>query len=474
MSHRPIPLCVDLDGTLIHSDLLLETFLLLIKRNPLYFFLVPFWLLRGRAALKAEIAKRVNLNPAALPYNDDFLTWLLQEKAAGRSLWLCTASNYRFAESIANHVDIFDGVLASSDDQNISGQNKARSLAEKFGEKAFDYCGNHRIDLAIWQVSRVGIIVSGGATLETQARSVAEITKTFPRNNKLLRATLNALRLHQWTKNLLIFVPLAAAHKLSDAPSLLSAIFAFFTFGLCASSVYLLNDMLDLEVDRQQPRKKRRPFAAGDLSLLVGFALVPILLIGAFSLALQLPTNFLLVLAGYYLLTIAYSFGLKGIVLVDTITLAGLYAIRIVAGAAAVGVPLSFWLLLISIFLFLSLALVKRYAELETMRRQGKLKAAGRGYLVEDLPILHSLGTAAGYLSVLILALYINTSTAEALYKHPKAIWLLCVLLLYWISYVWLKAHRGTMNDDPVVFALKDKTSLGVALLAAVTIFLAV
>ncbi len=468
------PLCVDLDGTLIHSDLLLESFLLLLKRNPLYLLLIPFWLLKGKAALKAEIAKRVTLNPAALPYNTEFLDWLNSQRDAGRALWLCTASNHRLAQRVAEHLQIFQGVLSSTDDINLSGRTKAKQLVEKFGEKGFDYCGNHRIDLAIWQVSRCAVVVNGSEQLKKEAARLADISGSFPKNNSLFRPILKALRLHQWAKNILIFVPLAAAHKLGDTSSLNHAVLAFIAFGLCASSVYLLNDMLDLEVDRLHPRKCKRPFASGNLSLLIGFALIPILLLCAALFAYSLPMKFWIVLGGYYILTVAYSFGLKRVVLIDTITLAGLYTVRIIAGAKAIDVQLSFWLLLFSVFLFLSLALVKRYAELDAMQRQGKLTAAGRGYHVEDLPILHSMGTASGYLCVLVLALYINSPIIESLYRHPQVIWFLCVLLLYWISRVWLITHRGQMHDDPVVFAMKDKTSLAIGVLAAATVILAV
>ncbi len=471
-----LPLCVDLDGTLIHSDLLLETLLLLLKRNPLYLLLLPLWLMRGKAVLKAEIARRVTLNPVALPYNRSFITWLEQQKKAGRALWLCTASNDRLADLVAEHLPIFTGVIASSDTENLSGRAKARKLVEQFGERGFDYFGNHRVDLAIWRCSYAAIVVNGSAQLMQQAAQLAPQGEvlSFPNQANLVKSTFKALRLHQWAKNVLIFVPMAAAHKVSDVVSVEHAILAFFAFGLCASSVYLLNDMLDLEVDRQHPRKAKRPFASGDLSLLVGFMLIPVLLCGAGILAYTLPVKFLIVLVAYYALTVAYSFGLKSLVLVDTITLAGLYTVRIVAGAEAVAVPLSFWLLLFAVFLFLSLALVKRYAELDNMRRAGKLRAAGRGYHVDDLPILQSMGTASGYLCVLVLALYINSPLVESLYRHPQIIWFLCVLLLFWISRVWLITQRGEMNDDPVIFAMKDKISLLIGALGAVTVMIAV
>jgi 4-hydroxybenzoate polyprenyltransferase len=298
--------------------------------------------------------------------------------------------------------------------------------------------------------------------------------QSFPSRSRPLKAILRALRPHQWAKNVLIIVPLLAAHLVNDRNTVLAGLAAFVAFSLCASSVYLLNDLLDLEADRAHARKSKRPFAAGDLSILAGLLMAPCLLAVAVVFAAFLPPKFWLVLATYYTLTCAYSFVLKGKVLIDALALAGLYTLRIIAGSAAVLVALSFWFLLFSVFLFLSLAFVKRFAELEALRRMGRLRAAGRGYHVEDLPLLQSLGTAAGYLSVLVLALYINSPEVTALYGTPKAIWMLCVLMLYWISRVWMLAQRGQMHDDPVVFALKDRQSLGIAVLAAAAVALAI
>ncbi len=466
----PVPLCVDLDGTLILSDLLLESMLLLIKRNPLYLLRIPLWLLRGKASLKAEIAARVTVNPAALPYNRELIDWLRSEQGAGRRLWLCTAANERLAQGVAGHLGLFEGVIASDASTNLAGESKAARLVERFGERGFDYCGNERRDLAIWRHANGAIVTRGGASLERDAARSTPVLHSFPSRVNAPRALLRALRPHQWAKNALILVPLLAAHVAGNPRALTAALLAVVAFCLCASSVYILNDLLDLEADRAHQRKSKRPFAAGDLSILAGLALAPILLVSAVLITLFLPGKFQLVFASYYLLTVAYSFALKGRVLIDAMTLAGLYTLRIIAGAAAVAVALSFWLLLFSIFLFLSLAFVKRFAELDSLRRQQRLRAAGRGYHVEDLPLLQSLGTASGYLSVLVLALYINSPAIEALYRRPKVVWMLCVLMLYWVSRVWMKAQRGSMHDDPVVFALKDRVSLVVGLLAVLTV----
>lgn len=283
-----------------------------------------------------------------------------------------------------------------------------------------------------------------------------------------------AMRPHHWAKNLLVFIPAAAAHRLADWSVLSNALLAFLAFGLCASATYILNDLFDLEADRRHPRKCHRPFAAGRLSPALGYAVAPMMLASAAVIALLLPTPFMFGLASYFALTLAYSGYLKRLVLVDTIVLAALYALRVISGAAATGVAPSFWLLLLCVFLFLSLALLKRYAELTDLQMRGELQTDGRGYRVADLPILHSLGCAAGYLCVLVLGLYMNTPAVESLYRHPQAIWLLCLILLYWISRVWLIAHRGEMHDDPLVFAFTDKTSLALGIFAALAVLLAI
>lgn len=468
-----LALCVDLDGTLIHGDLLLESFLLLIRRNPLYLLWVPLWLMRGKATLKSEIARRVNLNAATLPYNQPLIDWLRGQHQAGRALWLCTASNGRLADAVAAHLAIFDGVIASDERANLSGRAKAEALVARFGEAAFEYCGNHAVDLEIWRRSAGAIVVNGRPELAGQAAGVTRVVSRFPARRHAWTAWARAARLHQWAKNLLIFVPLLAAHRAGDLGMLRDAMLAFLAFGACASSVYLLNDMLDLEADRQHPRKSRRPFASGELSLLAGLVAAPILILAAIALAGWLPTRFRLALAVYYLITLAYSFGLKRVVIVDALTLAALYTLRLIAGAGATNVSLSFWMLLFAVFLFLSLALVKRYAELDALRRRGSLKATGRGYHVDDLPVLQNLGAASGYLCVLVLALYIHSPEVHVMYGRPQAIWFLCVLMLFWISRVWLKTHRGQMHDDPVVFALRDPASLAVGALGALTVAVA-
>jgi 4-hydroxybenzoate polyprenyltransferase len=460
-------LVVDLDGTLIKTDLLVETTLALLKQSPLSLPLLPFWLARGKANLKERIAERTRIDVVSLPYNEEFLRFLRAERAAGRRLWLATASDRRLAEQVAAHLGIFDRVLGTENGRNLSGRAKLDALITDLGPNAFDYAGNASVDLLIWPQARRALIVHPAPGVEAAAARHASVERVFPRDKARWIASLKVLRLHQWVKNLLIFVPLLLAHRANALPLVADSVVAFLAFGMTASSAYVLNDLLDLTADRHHPRKRKRPFASGDLPPSAGFWLVPCLLAGAGALAMLLPWKFGVVLAIYLAGTLAYSFKLKHHPMLDVITLAGLYTLRIVAGVVAVGVQGTFWLLAFSVFIFLSLALVKRYSELRVMEREGKAEAQGRGYQVGDLTILSASGIASGYLAALVLALYVNSPEVLRLYRTPEVIWLLCPLLLYWVSRMWMITHRGDMHDDPMVFALTDGPSLLIGALAA-------
>lgn len=469
MSNQPIPLCVDLDGTLIRSDMLFESALSLLRRNPLYLFSFVLWLARGRAHLKREIARRAEVDPATLPYDQRVVDWL-REEAGTRPRVLCTASDASLAKSIAEHLGLFDEVMASDGETNLAGRHKGESLRQRYGDKGFDYAGNEHRDLHIWKHARKAIVVNAKNGLARAAGEHCEVERVFEPDGGGLKVWLKALRLHQWLKNLLVFLPLFAAHRVLEPAALIHGIVAFFAFSLCASGVYVLNDLFDLDADRRHPRKRLRPFAAGTLPLASGLAAAPLLTLAGLALALAVSLPFAGVLLSYYVLTLAYSLRLKRIVMLDVVVLAALYTVRIIGGAVAIGGGLSFWLLAFSMFLFLSLAMLKRYTELQSMLAAGKAQASGRGYAVEDVALIQSLGGASGYMSVLVLALYINSTASEALYRHQEVLWLLCPLLLYWISRVWLIAHRGGMHDDPVVFALVDRVSRVVLALCAIVV----
>lgn len=465
MSNRP--LVVDLDGTLIRSDVLIESGFAYLTSAPHRFYRPLLWLTRGgKSALKAGLAENTNVDVSVLPYDPTVLAWLEEERKAGRQLVLATASHERYARAIANHLGLFDQTFATNSDINLSSGHKRDKLVAEFGEKNFDYAGNSHDDIAVWESAARAYVVNPSAGVERAARKIGNVERVIESRPPTLKTWSKSLRLHQWLKNLLIFVPLLAAHRIADPNLIVAALLAFVAFGLCASSVYVLNDLLDLEDDRHHPTKRKRPLASGALPLTWGIVLFPVLLAGAFAVtALFLPWHFAAVLLGYYALTLAYSMFLKRQVMVDVVVLAMLYTIRIVAGTAAIHGLLTFWLLAFSMFIFLSLALVKRYAELHSMQVRGLVKTRGRGYVSSDLPLISSLGTASGYLAVLVLALYIQDGNTAKLYRHAQLIWLACPLLLYWISRIWIIAHRGQMHDDPIVFAAYDRVSLAVAAL---------
>jgi 4-hydroxybenzoate polyprenyltransferase/phosphoserine phosphatase len=454
-----VPLCVDLDGTLLRTDLLIESWFELLHSSALRALLAPYWLMHGKARLKHEIAQRTELDVRTLPYDGAFLEYLRDQFREGRRLVLTTASHEKYAAEVASHLGIFDEVIASTRETNLSGTVKARLLVQRFGDRGFDYAGNSRADLQVFPHARQAILVNPGYRVERMARKQGDIKRTFPASSSGPGVYLRALRPHQWVKNLLVFVPLAAAHKLGNPELLTKSALAFIAFGLCASSVYILNDLLDLPADRAHSRKRHRPFASGAASVKVGVVLIPSLLAAAVGIAAMLPAAFLPMIAAYYVSTLAYSLWLKGKLMIDVLVLAGLYTLRILAGAAAVAIAPSFWLMAFSMFLFLSLAMVKRYSELLDLRDAGVTTVKGRGYEVTDLATLQSLGAAAGYCAVLVLALYINSNDVRTNYPHPNRIWLLCPLLLYWISRMWQRAGRAQMHDDPIVFSLRDRIS---------------
>jgi 4-hydroxybenzoate polyprenyltransferase/phosphoserine phosphatase len=463
-SGKQLPLCVDLDGTLIQSDILIEAVFALLKQNALTIFWLPLWLLKGKAYFKQQIADRVDLDVTLLPYNEPFLAYLREQKSQGRLLTLATAANIKYAERVMAYLGIFEHVLASDAETNVSGRIKREMLIDMYGEHGFDYAGNAMVDLAIWSHSRSAILVKPEAGVRRRAEKLFTVTKLFDDNGSRYRPFVKAIRLHQWMKNLLVFVPLVMSHQALNLQLVAQASIAFLAFGLCASSVYLLNDLLDLPADRRHPRKRKRPLASGSLPIKQGVVMIPLLLFAAFAISLLLPVLYSGVLLLYYIVTLAYSLLLKQLALVDVLVLAGLYTIRIIAGAAATSITPSFWLLAFSMFLFYSLALVKRYSELLPMQSATDSKIAGRGYRPVDLEGLAQAGAASGFLSVLVLALYINSTQIIGLYSHPEGIWLLCPVLLYWINRVWLLTRRGEMHDDPVVFAIRDRRSHWLAL----------
>lgn len=474
VASRAVPLVVDLDGTLIRADLLHETVIQMLVREPARLLAMPGWLLRGKAYFKAQVAARVELQAESLPYHDEFVAWLRSERAGGRPMTLCTASDVRLAEAVARESGLFDDVMASDGVTNLSAQHKADALVARFGRHGFDYAGNAMADVAVWAAARRAVVVNARARVRSAAAGVAEVEREFAAGAASWRQWLKALRVHQWVKNMLVFLPLFGAHDFTNVPALLRVTLAFVAFSLCASSVYLVNDLVDLDSDRQHPRKRHRPLAAGTLTIPAGLVASALLAAAAFTVAVfGVNLQFAAWLLVYLVATACYSFWLKRKMLVDSLVLAGLYTLRLLAGGAAASTATGFWLLAFSMFLFLSLAMVKRYSELKETFLRGRARTPGRDYMVDDLPLVETLGIASGFSSVLVLALYINGDTVARLYKNEQLIWLTVPVLLYWVSRMWLKAHRGELSDDPVVFALSDGLSQVLILLFFAALLLA-
>ena len=471
---QPIPLVVDMDGTLVDSDTLFEGLVQLWKKKPQYGAMLPLWLLRGRAGFKHVLADTCALDAAPLPYNRAFIEYLREVKQT-RPLVLCTAADHRYAQAVAQHLNLFDDVIATRTGVNLKSAAKAQELVKRYGKRGFDYAGNDSADVAVFAEARRALVVNPTAALESRMSQITNADRfpEAPRKSELSELW-RALRPHQWVKNLLVYVPLLAVVSNAHASSFVLATLAFVAFSLIASSVYLLNDLLDLQSDRRHPRKRLRPFAAGTVPIQKGIVLIPLLLTGGFGIAWVVNPLFAGVMLLYALMTLLYSFVFKRVVLLDTLVLAGLYTLRIFAGGAAISVVPSVWLLSFSMFLFLSLALAKRHSELmeldESLTGHG---IPGRDYRADDLMILISQGSASGYSAVLVLALYVNSDAVRQQYRHPEIIWLICPLVLYWINKLWLNSQRRQIYDEPIVWAIRNRVSRSIALTSVGLLLLA-
>jgi 4-hydroxybenzoate polyprenyltransferase/phosphoserine phosphatase len=459
---------VDLDGTLVRTDLFAESILRLLKNNPLSIISLVSWLARGIPYAKERVAHYVDIDVEELPLEASLLDYLKGQREQGRRLVLATAAPRKYADKIAAHLGIFDDVLATNANYNMKGRGKLVAIRAAAGYEEFAYAGDSAADTPIWQAASANIFVNAPATDVKAAEAAGKATKIIASRPPQWRAFLREMRPHQYAKNALIFVPLITSHHYLYTSSLLAALLAFICFSLCASGAYFLNDLLDLASDRRHPSKRSRPLASGNLTLHLGVAGAILLPAIAFLLAANsLPAVFVLVLAVYFLITNAYSFVLKRISTADVMTLAILYTLRVVAGAAALDIILSWWLLAFSVFLFVSLSYLKRYIEVAAITEGGN--AHGRPYSGVDSETMFSLGTANMTASVLILALYINSQEVTREYQTPEILWILCLLVLYWGNRIWIGARRGKIADDPVEFAIHDRVTriVGVAFLVS-------
>ncbi|HUB51547.1 MAG TPA: UbiA family prenyltransferase [Terracidiphilus sp.] len=466
----PRPICVDLDGTLVKSDTLIDSLLVLARTRPRLIPALFAQVLRGRAAFKAFVTDNVRLDVKHLPYNRKLLQYLNGERREGRPIYLATGADVRLARRVAEHLGIFAGVLGSDGNINFTGSKKLAGLRSTLGTTTFDYIGNDTPDLPLLADAAQAMVANPSRRLRSRLRARNIVpARVFEERSSFIRSAIKALRPHQWAKNALIPLPLLLAHSINPA-FYFSAAVAIVTFSFAASAAYIMNDLLDIEADRRHPQKRLRPFASGELSAQSGIALVCSLLLLAFLGAHLLPAEFFGWLLLYLATTAAYSLYFKRLAIVDVLVLSGLYTLRLLAGAAATDTHISPWLAGFSVFLFLSLAIVKRFAELENLATRGAPPSNGRGYLITDLNQMRSFGTASAFAAVVVFTNYISSHEVAMLYKHADRLWVIMPFMILWLCRVWLLASRGLLNEDPMVFALTDRQSLiiGAAVIALV------
>jgi len=475
---KKVPLCVDLDGTLLKTDSLYELFLLLFKKNPLYCIIAISWLMKSKAHFKAEISKRVLLSAESLPYNEDVIAYIKAQDPM-RKIILVTGSNKKVANLIAEHLGLFDEVIASDSTINLTGRDKRDRLVEHFGgsndkdKSGFEYIGNEKTDMPVWKEAKKVSVVSQNNDFLKSVHNSFDNVETFELQKPSIKNYLKGIRIHQWVKNLLVFIPLFLDHRFNDGQAFVQVLLTFFGLSILASFTYIINDLLDLESDRLNQTKRKRPFASGLISIKQAAVMMAVLFVIFVAILTQLNASINLVLMVYLAATLSYSFYLKRVAMLDVTMLAGLFSLRIIAGIVAIDSGWSFWLLAFSMFFFLSLAFAKRFSEVENLRREGREKASGRGYTIADLPMLNSSGVAAGYISILVVALYIDSEKVQQMYAHPEILWLICPPLLFWIGRIWMITGRGEMHEDPIVFAIKDKVSLLVVSVCALILLAA-
>ena len=447
------PLCVDLDGTLVKLDTLHQSLLLLIRRNPKSIFKILKWIQAGRASLKNEATKRVSIDPAYLPYNNKLLNFLKNEKNKGREIVLVTGANFRTANAVANHLEIFDHIMSSSETFNLFGPEKPKMILNKYNE--YDYVGDSIYDLPAFRAARKKIFVNPSLALLKHKYDLLINEK-----KSTLKSIFESLRINQWIKNILIFLPVLLAHKIHQGIYFNQCIVAFFSFSLTASAIYIFNDLLDISADQHHPRKKFRPIASGNIQIQCAIYLIPILLICSFVLLFFLPNNqsVAIILISYILMAFIYSLKLKQVIFLDVVLLTLFYNSRILIGGKCSDTVISSWFFLFTLFLFLNLALLKRYGSLVEFN-DIKNTQQERGYSLKHKKVLKKLGIVTGLISFLILLIYSMSDQVKILYLNPFFISFTSPLILYWLIRIWKIADKNLMNNDPLIFASKDFVS---------------
>ncbi len=458
-SARPLPICVDLDGTLAKTDLLLESAIAAVLKDLLNLFRIIGWLFQGKAAVKEKIAAIGTVNPLTIPYNEELLEYLKRERLEGRRIILATASDRKIAERVALHLGIFDDVVASDGVTNRKGTAKANALVERYGERGFVYAGDSRSDIEVWRRADSAILVNAGRSVSKAVRGLCPVTREFRGAESGPRAFLKEIRPHQWLKNLLVFTSPLAGHTLLEPAVLRSSLVCFLAFCFAASGVYVVNDLFDLNADRRNRWKRGRPFASGDLPLQFGLT-GPVFFGIALALGSLVSKEVALILFIYMTVSLAYSHYLKTRPLVDVFCLAFLYTIRVFAGGSASGTGVSIWLLNFSGFLFLSLGFLKRYSEYSSGDAKGAAAASNRrGYTGYDSLLIIVMGVSSSFVAAMIFAFYVNSTQGQIAYRTPALLWGVVPLVLFWQLRLWLATVRGHMHSDPLVYATRDRIS---------------
>ncbi|MCZ8101509.1 MAG: UbiA family prenyltransferase [Burkholderiales bacterium] len=467
---KALPLVVDLDGTLLRSDLLYES---LFSCPPSLHNGVGVVraILQGKARLKYFLAQTSAIDYSLLPYDDEVLALIEAARLEGRTIFLATASNETHAAGVCSHLGLFDGFIASDPDNNLKGRKKAEALIERFGSGGFEYVGNDASDLHVWSVSAAAVTIRTTAEVKRTLSTLDVPTRTLPSPGPTWADWRRAIRVHQYAKNALLFVALLTSHSYFELDAVLRVCIAFTAFSACASAIYIVNDLVDLQADRAHPSKSSRPFASGKIELARALPAAAVLLTAGLALSFAVSLKFVGVLIVYLLLTTAYSFSLKRKMIIDVIALAALYTIRVIAGAVAAEVVLSEWLLAFSMFVFMGLALIKRATELVVRRNLNLADSSNRNYKLGDEIVVVAMAAASGFNALTVLCLYIASPGVQSHYRFAEFLWLVPPIVLYWYLRALMLAWRGLLTDDPIVFALRDRISrIAVILMVALVI----
>ena len=467
------PLVIDLDGTLTPCDTLWEMLASLLLSSPFKLFKVLPYIFKNRAIFKKQVSLLVNFNPHDLVYNTKLIDYIKMQRQLGRPIVLATAADEIIAKSVYNHFGFFDAYYASNGEINLRGQTKEDLLTGLFGRQQFAYAGNDFSDFKVWSSASEVIVVNASPKLLRRATNLYPRCTIIDPKQSLLLLWFKQMRVYQWAKNILIFIPIVFAHKYFDLELVAQSFLAFLSFGLAASSVYCINDLFDLVPDRLHTKKSNRPLASGLIPIAEGLFGLSVLTLSSFFLASYLSAYFVILILAYYLINIVYTSLIKKLAIIDVIILASLYLLRILAGSLATNIPISLWLLTFSIFIFVSLGFLKRYKELRQLNQTDVAQIPGRFYHTDDLEVVSAMGIASGYISCLVLVLYLRSPEVSGFYHHLEYLWPGCLLVLYWISRTWLLAHRNKIDDDPVLYAIKDMQSWFILIILGILLLLA-